>query len=480
MLAPMKRLAFCTIAGIALLSASSARAADDKFAHDPLIVAIGEKAPEVVKYLDKMNLTNVGVLKFLVQRPGEKLSDNAGELNRNMADYMEVALVQAAPERVMGQTERLRIIKKASEKIAKQNNPEFTHKTEDGRKLFFDLTYDLFWGREKVKADAFITGTVIFDKEQKAHIQFQIFDKTGKMSNLLDEIKMTPTLKMLTNAGYSLALAEEMLKKPDVVNIVGGASFSVPTVNNANKPDLLITSPDVKLAGDPYRSPVRVTVRYKSADGRTTDQAIVDGAIREPNEKEKVSILIENPTEYTFAVLVRINGLNTIFPEKVCHDPRLCHKWILKPGQKEVIEGFQTNDKKYTAFRVLSPAESKKDEVNYGNDVGTIQIISFKGEIVNKDPDEALTLKQDDNDRRKIAITRGSLTFGEGAPPATLKELQAHLKDTGKLFSGAPRGLIGKDPDGEGTKEIERFYFRSDVEAQNATIRYYKPESKER
>ena len=477
MLAPSTRLAMGVLAFSVLWGAGPARAGDPKkdgeFNHDPLIVTLEQKAPDLVKHLLEKDLKNVGVLKFLVQRPGEALSDNVGELNLNMADWLEVALVQAAPpDRKMGQTERLRIIKKASEKIAVQRNPKYTHNTEDGRKAFFDLEYNLYWGKEKVVPDAFITGVVVFGKDRKARIQFKIFELNGKLENLFNEVELTPSMKMLTNAGYSWALAKDMLKEPDVATVVAGRDFLVPPIVEKKKPDFLLESPVAKLEKDPFRSPVRMTIRYNGVE-----QPIVNGTVREPNKGETVSFMIENPTEYTFAVLVRVNGLNTIFPEKQCLDPRLCHKWILKPGEKQIIDGYQSDDKSYNEFIVLSPKESKENEINYGSDVGTFQMVSFKGAVVDKDPEIDLVKSRTETDTRKIAITRGSLAFGDGAPPATLKELQGHLKDTGKLFSGSPRGLVVKGTGG-GKKEVERLFFRTDVEAQNATIRYYSAKSR--
>lgn len=480
MLAARIPLAISCAIGLAL-AVSPAQGGDGKkdgaITHDPLIAKIAETAPSIVKHLLAKNDTvTVGVLKFLVQRTGEPMSDNVGDLNRNMADWLEVALVQAAPpDRKMGQTERLRIIRKASEKIALQNDPKYSHRRNDAdRKAFFDLTYNLWWGKEKVEADVFITGEVVFGKEGKARIQFKIFGRDGKIDNLLSEIVMTPTLKMLTNAGYSVALAEDMLKEKNVGNLVAGAQFLHPVVNDAKKPEFVIAATDtpaLRLNADPFHSPIRVSVIYKKKNGRTIDQPITNGMIQEPEADDDVSIVIENPTEHTFAVLVRVNGLNTIFPEKPGLDPRLAHKWILKPGEKQVIDGFQTDDTSFTGFKVLTPKESKADEVNYGNDVGTIQIVSFIGEVVDTDPEKILTVAAE-KDIEKINITRGTLTFGDGAMPMTLEELQGHLKDTGKMFDGKERGLIVKG-NVMGKKEVKRFYFRNEAEAQNATIRYY-------
>jgi hypothetical protein len=473
MFAPNARLTICSLVCSAFIGLPSARAGDDRKdsepKHDPLIVMFQEKGPEIVKYLDKMNLVNVGVLKFRVQRVGEDMSDNVGELNRNMADHLEVALVQAAKLPMEGQTERFRLIKKASEKIAKQKKKEYTHLTPEGRKLFFKITnYELAWGKDTVEADAFITGEVIFDKERTVRIQFKIFGRDGEMKNLLEEITMTPTFRMLTNAGYSVALAEDMLKKKDVGNLLVGGTFTIPTVQANKNPDLVIhKTPDLTLADDPFKSPVRVEIRYNGVT-----QKIKNGSIPEPAKDDVITILLENPTEHTFAVLVRVNGLNSIYPETPCLDPRLCHKWILEKGKKLLIKGFQSDLSSYNEFKVLSPQESLKNEVNYGNDVGLIQIVTYKGEIDTVDPEIKLAENRNNNDIEKYAITRGTLTFGKGAAPKTLEELQGHLKNTGKLFSGAPRGLISKSAETQ-PNEVVKKYFRNEGEVQNASIRYY-------
>lgn len=87
-----------------------------------------EKAPEIVKYLNDHNLKTVGVLKFRVQKPGEKTSDSIGPLNSLLADRLEVALVLENP---INSPKQLHIIKDASSQVAKILGA--THLTKDGR-----------------------------------------------------------------------------------------------------------------------------------------------------------------------------------------------------------------------------------------------------------------------------------------------------------------------------------------------------------
>src|SRR2546430_4773 len=69
---------------------------------DSLDETMRQSAPELIKYLRDKKYANVGVLKFRVGIEGAAPSDNFGELNRNLASRLEVALVQNNPDQSLG------------------------------------------------------------------------------------------------------------------------------------------------------------------------------------------------------------------------------------------------------------------------------------------------------------------------------------------------------------------------------------------
>jgi len=188
-----------------LAAAEIGKDKDDAPIFDNLDEVLRGKAPEILKYLKSKNYANVGVLKFLVKKGDAAASDNVGELNNSLANRLEVALVLANPDEDLG------IIQHASRTVAKENNVRASHLTREGRKAFFTGEYDLAWGPKKVSADAFVTGTATIAKDLKrTTFKFQVFDKEGNISDILDDVVMETSPRVLTEAGYSYLI------KPDV------------------------------------------------------------------------------------------------------------------------------------------------------------------------------------------------------------------------------------------------------------------------
>src|SRR5262249_33947232 len=74
--------------------------------------------------------------------------------------------------------------------------------------------------------------------------------------------------------------------------------------------------------------------------------------------------------------VLKVNGESTLFRQRI-PDPQ-CLKWVLEPGAAPiVIRSFQVGDNKAQAFRILSRAESKAREIDYGQDVGNITLLVF-------------------------------------------------------------------------------------------------------
>ena len=107
--------------------------------------ALVANAPAVVKRLQAMGCRNVGVLKFLATKDGDKLSDNVGTLNMTLANRLEIALLLANdPKTPLG------IITNAS--AVAQRTPGASHLTKDGRLKLFGARYPLAPGRHGTRS----------------------------------------------------------------------------------------------------------------------------------------------------------------------------------------------------------------------------------------------------------------------------------------------------------------------------------------
>jgi hypothetical protein len=445
---------------------------------DSLDEVLRTKAPDLLKQLKTKKFANVGVLKFLVKKGDAAPSDNVGELNLNLANRLEVALVLCNPDEDLG------IIQHASRTVSKENNVRANHLTREGRKAFFTGEYDLAWGPRKVMADAFVTGLVTIAKDLKrTTIRFQVFDKEGAIRDVLDEVVLETSPRILTEAGYSYVLNPERNKeaftaaKKDRGNrfpraeLVSKAVDPLENLVGINLPNKT-TTPPAAAAPDPFKEgPVKLTIMYNGKP-----QSIEKGVVAEPKETDVVTFLVENPTKDTYAVLLKVNGVNTLFGETIS-DPRTCHKWILRPGEKQLVSGFQIDDKTVNEFKVLSPKESEANEVYYGDHAGTFRMVCFKGTIVKEDPSLELNKGRDDTQLARAAIGRGTLAEAD-IEAGSLNALKRTLRGREKTGEGA-RGMIVQG-DKKGKLEIERFFFKPEFAdpVNDMTIRYYVPKHK--
>jgi hypothetical protein len=207
------------------------------------------------------------------------------------------------------------------------------------------------------------------------------------------------------------------------------------------------------------KSPVELRILYNGTAVRP-----VNGVVPEPLKDDKVTFELINRSEERCGVVLKVNGENTLFREP--YEASQCHKWILGPGEKVKVDGFQLGPKESKRFEVLSPEESEKDSVNYGSHAGTFSLVVFReskadGHVVTASHDTA-------------AISRGSLS-PNGKKPGTLEALQAALRDKGsKSQAEGSRGILsaGESID----RPIQYVSFKPDrIPVLSATIRYYQP-----
>jgi len=449
--------------------------ADEPAVQDNLDEVIRSKAPDLLKYLRGKGYGNVGVLKFLVKKGDAAPSDNSGELNTSMANRLEVALVLSNPDEDLG------IIQQASKTVSRENNVRASHLTKEGRKAFFTGEYDLAWGPRKVMANAFLTGLVTISPDlKKSTLKFQVFDKDGNISDVLDEIALETTPRILTEAGFSYLFTPEANPKEfaaarkDTRNRFPRAVLVEKMVDplegaiGFNRPSVKV---DV-VAVNPFKEgPIKLTILY---NGKPV--AIENGIVPEPKETDKVTFLLENPTKDTYAVLLKVNGTNTLFSETI-NDPKTCHKWILRPGEKQAIKGFQVDEKEDKEFKVLSPKQSEENEVYYGDNAGTFRLAAFKGSVVKEDPSIEINKGREETEVARAAISRGTLALGD-IDAGSLNALKRTLRGREKAGDGA-RGMIVQG-DASGKKEVERLFFKPEFAdpVHDMTLRYYVPKKK--
>jgi hypothetical protein len=447
---------FRFIAPLALIAFTSVAAR----AADPLDEALIEKAKDVLDAVKKKGFTNVGVLKFLVRQADGPERDNAGDLNLTLANKVEVALILANTDPKFG------IIDKASEVVVREKLLMANHRTEEGRKAFFVRKYDLAWSRDTVEASGFITGTATLSADlTKLTVRFQVFDKSGKIEDIASEVSVAANPELIAQAGFSYALAPARQK----AIVTGDVSLSRDVLRReaiegakkaAEKP--AENEPFAPLAA----SPVKWTVLYNGKPVQLTGNSLP-----EPKTTERVEFTLTNPGPGTYAVVLLVNGENTLYQERVA--PQVCRKWVLPADSSVTIRGFQTGPDMVVPFAVLPPEETPPEAVWYGDAAGTFRMVVFHGKMAPAGTDTIVG--KDTNDDAVVALsrTRGS-TRPAGVKPQSLKALQADLR--GRLGTDGARGYVVKGTAAEKfeTTAVE-FVATPEQPVADVSLRYFTP-----
>jgi hypothetical protein len=415
---------------------------------DTLDAALLKKAPDIHKYLRDRNCQNVGVLKFLVQNGLDEPSDNIGPLNLSLPRRLEVALVLSAPDDKVG------IARQASQSIVESRNRRANHLTAEGRRELFQTPLVLAWGTDDqpVKADCFLAGTArIAPDLSTTTVKIQAITKDQPNPADVCEFTVPTDARTLTEIGRSFRLRQlfpEIAEEP--------AKIAAQTAAGATKHPL-------------QQSDLMWEIYY---DSEAIPIVIKDGkaSVKGPKEGQRVWFTLRNAGKERLGVVLRINGESTLFREKL--PSSACRKWVLDPGERVAIRGYQTDEQSAAGFRVLSPELSEKEEINYGEHAGTFSVEAFAS------LPETPALPADDAKRKAVEI--GELPSDKPMKLATLQQkLTEPFRGTPKVSSGL-RQLFGQEDSGlvvPGQKlenKVERVTFAAgSVPILSATVRYH-------
>jgi CHAT domain-containing protein len=406
------------------------------------------QAPRVIKYLQGKGYANVGVLKFLVSKDGDKFGDNAGTLNMLLARRLEVALLVANdPRRPLG------IVADASAVARKTRGAN--HLNREDRLKLFEARYPLAWGDEQVTPDAFLTGTAAVSEDLRTlTISLFAFDrKTNKLEQILDDF-------VTANAPDRLAeMGESFLVRGGADD---GEARIVPEkqrLDKALEAAARVKGQRVRHPAENPSAPVRLEVRY---DGKPVPFQVRGGRslIPQPREGQQVELVLRRDGgKERYGCVLKVNGENTLYRQKLPDGE--CVRWVLDPGDAQVkVRGYQADEKTVEKFRVLSVAESKEREVNYGEDVGTITLTVFRELKGEAEPPEL-----SDEAEEAASVGRAQLP---GRKPINYHALKA------SLLEEANRGLLVPGAKEEGV--VQRVTFRPDpIPVMTLTIVYYRP-----
>jgi hypothetical protein len=443
-------------------------------AHDPpsLEIALKQRAATILQLARERGAKNIGVLKFLVRVGDKPPSDNVGRLNLALADRLTVALILACPDEEIG------IIDNANEVLS---GTRANHLDEEGRSRCFRARgFSLAWGDPQVfvRPDLFVTGVAHLSTDLKTiKVRFEVFGPDGKVDSSIPEIEAKTSAQNLIDTGHTYLITKK--SHPELFAGTRGGEdedLDAPAVNASQKFVAHLSGKEgIRWSDFESESPIRVTIFYGDQPVR-----VQGDEIPEPREGDKVWFRLENLSDEVHGVVLKINGENSIFREKL--PDRECHKWILKPGGAVVIRGFQTSLGEREDFRVQSVQESREKEMRYGEHVGQFQITVFRAGSTNvppaKAPSPPVEAKVAEQQEAVAAIARGVIQPGR-IRPADLKSLQRQLRSRQGDVQGA-RGIIDADSNNPKPHLVEKTTFSPDppIPVMSYTIRYYNPRSK--
>lgn len=425
------------------------------------------RAGKILDYARDHHAKNIGVLKFLVRTGDGPWSDNAGPLNLGLARRLTVALILACPNDEIG------IIANANEALA---SSRANHLSEDGRiDCFRGRDFLLAWGDPEihVRPDLFITGTATLSADLKqTTIHLQAFGRDGKMDDSLGDLTVATTARTLIDSGHSYLLTPKAYPKLfEGARGLDDAETSQPAVDASQK--YLANTSKVPAASFEEDAPIRVLIYYGDKP-----IPIKDGTVPEPTTNDKVWFKLDNLTDETYGVVLKVNGVNTIFKETFAD--RDCHKWIIKPHQSVTVRGFQVKLDEREDFKVLPPEESRASEVHYGEFAGTFQVSVFHSRNPNSAPAPALPPPPGPESKEEKeavgAISRGTIRGINDIQPGDLKSLQRQLRIR-EQNADSGRGMIDSDSNNPKPHEVKKEDFTSDpgIPVMSYQIRYYQP-----
>lgn len=405
------------------------------------------EAPKIIAMLHDRGCHRIGVLKFRVQRQiGGPLRDSVGQLNTQLANRLEAALVLAAPD---DDTTQVRIARNASATAA--NVTQASHLTKAGRQRLHEHVYQAAWGPAPMEVDAFVTGVVEVAPDLRSM-------RVGVIAAVRDEPKLVPLTRFV--ADVDAGILSEL-----------GESYHLRSVGGNDQPDREPAAQALKVRDDPASNfPLRdkplVALRIYY-DGKPVDIEFkgIDAAVPEPREGQQVRLEIERLDDGAeeLGVVLKVNGENTLYRQR--RVDRNCSKWVLNQQHKKtVIRGFQEANSRGARFHINSREESEPLEMYYGEDVGLISMTVF--------------VEQDEEPEQAEAVIPPDLAAIQNAsfpaePPGSLGELQSRLRGKDRVTT---RGLITPGEDIEQrVYQVKRRWARQPL--MSVVIRYYKPQA---
>jgi hypothetical protein len=361
---------------------------------DRLDQELHQRMPGLVAELKK-EYKSAGVLRFRVQE-GEGRESLTAPLCGRMVELLEtLVMIHNGPD----ESKALGLVRDAGKVAGRHGIRSFARPAD--RKKLFELRYPMAWGSDEVTPEVFLTGKVTLSQDRrKTTVALEAFDRKNPAAvRNLATLSFPTDRGVLRDLGYGFALSRSgdrrdgprgafdgdddviisKINKAQPVKEKGAAKESPPApskpAGGAQGADN-IGGLSVKILVGAARKPARIRPSYADGDG-------VNLEVMSPAVKEKVVFRLKNTTGKDLGVVLRLNGVNTLFEQKQA--PEQAAKWRI-PAKSEIeVEGFVlleeggkgpggTVKTRLRPFKVLVEAE----EAKFGDGKGLIDIDVFE------------------------------------------------------------------------------------------------------
>jgi hypothetical protein len=327
-----------------------------------------ELAPAILEYCDAQGLRNVGILKFRVQVGDQKSSFQVGTMNSIMAIRLENALI-FFNDYVFEEPDQLRGITRNASQHAVEQFGNIDYLEPASRQKLLTGTYPLAWGKEKVKVDTFLTGTVSISADYtKTTVNLEIFDQANA--------ELRP-LELMKNKPVSFTVHTDRVTLSDLNTSFFLANREPPSFQGDLDPEEFLKTLNLNKQDElPYEEFLELKVYYN--DQEVTIGSKIEGfQVATPKDGQKIHLTLKAKKE-PIAVVLLVNGINT-FNKETLREPEQYSRWVLQEvGKTYKIEGFYPSAKALEPFRVLAADQANNYSLADNTKLGKIEVIVFR------------------------------------------------------------------------------------------------------
>ena len=404
-------------------------------------VLLKQIAPEIIRVLQKKDCSTVGVLQFRVADGGI----DGGVMNRQLTEGLRAALILENPNKAP-----LAILRDAGALISKLKPPASPLNAADHMRMLATKG-PLVWGENEVAPDALLTGLATVSPDLlKMNIQFQAFGRGFEGLETVAEAEVRLTVESFLQLGRTF----------EVRGISDDRQIArrIAEDRRAAKPFPLDGNDGLKFR-----------VFYDDEEqviGLSPEGVYI---VIEPRHKQRVRFELST-TGDPVAVVVRVNGENTLFRER--RETADCTKWIVRNNTPTVIRGYQLDENNLDPFEVLSETDSRIRDSQYGAAAGLITI-NVIPELRSGETD-VVRLPEGDLDETSLNAVRN---------PQPLKTRVKNARSAKEMLQNASKSFITRGtiappaPDAKKEEQvIQRVEFKPNFsQMQTVAIRYRAP-----